>query len=245
MDAQVEQDLIICRALVEMFNNPVLRDQVAFRGGTALGKLYFQPQTRYSEDIDLVQVEKGPIKQIIDEVRESLSFLGSPNVRQKVHNNTLRFTFDSEIPPISRLKLKIEINTREHFTVMGYVYKSFSIENDWFTGTSLLKTYSLEEMAGTKMRALYQRKKGRDLYDLYRILRSTECKINRILDSYTIYMNHVTYNLPTRKEYMLNLSKKVHDPVFIGDLEALLPPGEDFNILEAHDLVVKTLIEKL
>jgi predicted nucleotidyltransferase component of viral defense system len=228
-----------------MFNNALLRDKVAFRGGTALGKLYLQPQIRYSEDIDLVQIENGPIKQIIDGIRESLSFLGSPKVKQTVHNNTLRFTFDSEIPPINRMKLKIEVNTREHFAVMGYVYKSFNIENDWFTGAALLKTYSLEEMAGTKMRALYQRKKGRDLFDLYRILRSTESKINRILDSYTIYMNHVTNNLPTRKEYILNLSKKVHDPDFIGDLEALLPPGTDFNISEAYDLVIKELIEKL
>lgn len=74
MDSQVEQDLIISRALIEMFNNPTLRDHVAFRGGTAF-----------------------------------------------------------------------------------------------------LKTYELEEMAGTKMRALYQRKKGRDLFDLYIILKTIDC----------------------------------------------------------------------
>jgi predicted nucleotidyltransferase component of viral defense system len=167
MDSQVEQDLVISRAIIAMFNNPVLQDQVAFRGGTALGKLYFNPQNRYSEDIDIVQVGPGPIKPIIDGIRDSLSFLGSPSVRQKIHNNTLRFTFDSEIPPVSRMKLKVEINTREHFTVMGYVYKSFQVNNDWFSGKARLKTYELEEMAGTKMRALYQRKKGRDLFDLY------------------------------------------------------------------------------
>lgn len=33
---QVEQDLIICRALVEIFNHPLLAEQLAFRGGTAL-----------------------------------------------------------------------------------------------------------------------------------------------------------------------------------------------------------------
>ncbi len=54
-DAQVEQDLIISRALVEIFSHPDLAENLAFRGGTALFKLYLS-RARYSEDIDLVQV---------------------------------------------------------------------------------------------------------------------------------------------------------------------------------------------
>ena len=53
-DSQVEQDLVISRALVEIFSHPVLADGLAFRGGTALYKLYLMPPARYSEDIDLV-----------------------------------------------------------------------------------------------------------------------------------------------------------------------------------------------
>lgn len=34
--SQVEQDLVICRALVEIFNHPALKEKLAFRGGTAL-----------------------------------------------------------------------------------------------------------------------------------------------------------------------------------------------------------------
>lgn len=37
---QVEQDLIISRALVEMFRHPAVGEKLAFRGGTALYKLY-------------------------------------------------------------------------------------------------------------------------------------------------------------------------------------------------------------
>ncbi len=57
---QVEQDLIICRALVEIFNDKYLSSHLAFRGGTALHKLYLHPQPRYSEDIDLVQIKAEP-----------------------------------------------------------------------------------------------------------------------------------------------------------------------------------------
>ncbi len=55
-DSMVEQDLIICRSLVMLFANPVLAQHLAFRGGTALHKLHLAPASRYSEDIDLVQI---------------------------------------------------------------------------------------------------------------------------------------------------------------------------------------------
>ncbi len=58
-DAQVEQDLIISRALVAIFSHPLLHEALVFRGGTALYKLHL-PALRYSEDIDLVQTKAEP-----------------------------------------------------------------------------------------------------------------------------------------------------------------------------------------
>ena len=71
----VEQDLIICRALVSIFSDDFLRENLAFRGGTALHKLFLQPQARYSEDIDLVQIKPGPIKPIMFRLGEVLEWL--------------------------------------------------------------------------------------------------------------------------------------------------------------------------
>jgi predicted nucleotidyltransferase component of viral defense system len=48
---QVEQDLIISRALCDLFNAPALAGKIAFRGGTAIHKLLFKLPLRYSEDI--------------------------------------------------------------------------------------------------------------------------------------------------------------------------------------------------
>ena len=84
---QVEQDLVICRALVAIFQDTFLADNLAFRGGTALHKLYLQPQPRYSEDIDLVQITAEPFGQIIDKIKEQLAFLGQPKVKIKSNNN--------------------------------------------------------------------------------------------------------------------------------------------------------------
>ena len=98
-DQQIEQDLLISRSLVEIFQDPYLSEHLAFRGGTALHKLYLTSHARYSEDIDLVQKDPGPIKGVIDGLRSTLLFLGDPKVRQKANNNTLIFRFDSESDP--------------------------------------------------------------------------------------------------------------------------------------------------
>ena len=145
----VEQDLIICRALVALFNDEYLASHLAFRGGTTLHKLYIQPQQRYSEDIDLVQIKAEPIKETIERIRQALSFLGKPVIKQKAHNNTLVFRLQSEIPPIMPIRLKIEINCREHFDVLGLTQHDFSVNNQWFTGSCKITTYHLEELLGT------------------------------------------------------------------------------------------------
>lgn len=129
---QVEQDLIICRALIAIFSDDYLAGRLAFRGGTALHKLYLSPQPRYSEDIDLVQIKAEPIKPTIDRLREVLSFLGEPKVKQKKNNNTLIFRTESSIPPVLPIKLKVEINCREHFNMLGLEEVDFEMNNLWF-----------------------------------------------------------------------------------------------------------------
>ena len=82
-DFQVEQDLVISRALVEIFSDAVLARSLAFRGGTALYKLYLTPPTRYSEDIDLIQVEPGPAGPVMDALRAVLRpWLGDAQWKQ-------------------------------------------------------------------------------------------------------------------------------------------------------------------
>lgn len=89
----VEQDLVICRALVSIFSDDFLRENLAFRGGTALHKLYLSPQPRYSEDIDLVQINPGPIKPIMFRLGEVLDWLPNRSTAQKRHSNKMYFKF--------------------------------------------------------------------------------------------------------------------------------------------------------
>lgn len=244
---QVEQDLIICRGLTEIFKDEFLAKSLAFRGGTALHKLYLSPQPRYSEDIDLVQISAGPIKPIIDKLRdEVLSFLGVPIVKQKANNNTLIFRFESEIAPVMPIRLKVETNCREHFSVLGLSKFPFSVDSEWYSDACEITTYSLEELLGTKLRALYQRRKGRDLFDLYTAITQKNLNFDQILVCYREYMNFVVgSNVPTKKEFLLNMEEKMLDTEFLGDTELLLRNGEAYNPQEAYELVKTNLIEKI
>jgi len=241
----IEQDLIICRALCALHNDEYLAHHLAFRGGTTLNKLYLHPQPRYSEDIDLVQINPEPIKETLERIRKELAFLGKPVIKQKLHNNTLIFRFNSEVPPTIPLRLKVEINTREHFNVLGLKQHDFNINNNWFSGSCKVTTYHLEELLGTKLRALYQRRKGRDLFDLWKALSTQNLNIESIIRCYREYIGFVVDIPPTKKEYLLNMEQKIEDEEFLGDTEMLLRPEEKYNPVEAWNLVRSQLIEKL
>jgi len=155
-DAQVEQDLVISRALVEMFYDPNVAGALAFRGGTALYKLHLAPAARYSEDIDLVQVTPGPVGGVLDAVRAALDpWLGTPRRSLKASGATVTYRMESEgVPPIP-LRLKIEISAREHFTVFGVEHRPFTVTSRWFEGSAPIPTYALDELLGTKLSGAY------------------------------------------------------------------------------------------
>lgn len=243
---QVEQDLIICRALVEIFSSNFLADRLAFRGGTALHKLQLSPQPRYSDDIDLVQITNEPFGPVIDALRERLSFLGVPARKQKENNNTLIFRFESEFPPVQRLRLKVETNCREHFSVLGLVKIPFKVESSWFKGSCEITTYQLEELLGTKLRALYQRRKGRDLYDLHKAFTLRDnLNTQHLIKCYLEYIHFSVGSVPTQKEFIDNMELKMKDNEFLGDITALLRPTEKYNQEKAYDDIKNLLLIKL
>jgi len=245
-ESQVEQDLVIERAIVQIFSDPFLKENLAFRGGTALHKLFLKPQVRYSEDIDLVQIKEGPIKPILVAIRKQLAFLGTKRkVKQNVNMNTVTYRFESEIPPIINLRLKIEINCREHFTVFGFQEAGHKVENGWYSGECKIKTYKLEELLGTKLRALYQRSKGRDLFDLFYALKNTDAEPKNIILPFKEYINYSVNKIPSKKEILKNLDLKMQDPDFTGDIYALLRPDTEYDVNDAYELIKNEIIDEI
>lgn len=243
---QVEQDLIISRALVELFSDDFLRENLAFRGGTALHKLFLNPAPRYSEDLDLVQIKPGPIKPIMERIGEVITFFEEERTTQnRGHGIKALYRFSSEYEEI-RLRLKLEINCKEHFNMLDWVDFPFEVKNDWFSGKAQIRTYNLNELLGTKLRALYQRSKGRDLFDLDYARRHQELNYEEIITCFKEYTRFSTDKRPpSKKEFLINLEEKEIDPDFIGDMEALLQPGIDYNQQEAFQWLKDELIARI
>ncbi len=222
---QVEQDLIISRAIVAIFSDPFLRGELRFRGGTALNKLHFPALLHYSEDIDLVRTRAGPIGPVLDGVRAVLEpWLGKAKSDPSPVAPKLRFRANAEDQPAAvRINLKIEINTREREAYDPPIEIPFGVENPWFTGEAAIPTFSREEMLATKLRALLQRNKGRDLFDLDHALTVFEgLNTARIVECCLLYLEKAEITI-SRAEAQQRMFQKLVKPTFFIDMRPLLP----------------------
>ena len=244
-EAQVEQDLILSRAVVNMFAEPEVARLLAFRGGTALYKLHLRPAARYSEDIDLVQVNAGPIGGVIDAIRRALDpWLGLPRRTTKEGRIVLLYRMTSEGQPSVPMRLKVEINSREHFSVFGVEKRELAVRSRWFTGTAMVKTYPLDELLGTKLRALYQRRKGRDLFDLFIASRRAKVDPARVVECFARYLEHDGKRV-TRAELEMNLHEKLSDDTFLADVEPLVAPATVWSVGDAAGYVQREILPLL
>lgn len=244
-DAMVEQDLLISRMLVELFRNEQICESLIFRGGTALHKLFFPEPLRFSEDIDLVQCEPGPIGPLFDTIRGIFrEWVDEPLRKQGPGVATLTYRLSSEDTSPLPLRIKIEINTREHFRVLPMAYKALDVRSRWFEGHADIPVYQLEELMATKLRALYQRRKGRDLFDLAAALRLPDIHTDLVLAAFEKYLKAESHRIHA-SDFRANMRAKLEHPAFTQDCAPLLRPGTTFDVQGDFDLVDEVFISEL
>lgn len=243
-DDQVEQDLVISRALVDLYSDKLIADSLAFRGGTALNKLFLPTMSRYSEDIDLVQVRAEPIGPVMTQIRDALKWLGKPRYKQSEERVTFYYSYQAEPPLDKPMRLKLEINTSEVFTVYGYETRTLEVKSDWFSGKAEIKSFSLDELLGTKLRALYQRKKGRDLFDPWICKNLLAVDQDRVVTAFTEYLNHKDQKI-SRAEFEQNFLKKLEDAAFREDILPLLREGVEHDFDSAASFMLDEVLSKL
>lgn len=238
---QVEQDLLLSRAICAISSDEVLSDELAFRGGTALHKLHLGIPYRYSEDLDYVRLTGGGIGEIANRLTNlgrSLGFDVRTQTRTEHPKIYWRTTSQAGIP----LKIKIEINTRERRSAFPLIHIRHGIDSDWWSGTASIKTFEPEEPVVSKVRALFQRSKGRDLFDLWLSLTILDLDIDKILEAFTTYRPEG----PTGSAAIANLARKLNDGGFRADLRPLVSSWPDgYSIDSAAELVTNRLLDKL
>lgn len=244
-DEFIEQDLLLSRAVVAIYSDPYLAERLAWRGGTALYKLYLKPQPRYSEDIDLVLIHNEPMGPIMDRLRQVLSFIPDQQAKGKRYNHILKLRYESENETPIAMRIKIEINCNEHFTELGLDQVPFKVESSWFSGACKVTAYRFEEMLGTKFNAIYGRKKTRDLFDMDYVFQHAAPDADTILRCWRRYKRELHEALPSWREYCRNVEEKLADPDYRNGMTALLRSGITFNPDLAWQRIRERIVDRL
>ena len=237
---QVEQDLVLSRLIVEIANHPLLGDELVFRGGTCLHKLWFDRPWRYSEDLDYVRRSAGGVGEILDAIRDIADAVGFDRVQTDVGQHP-KVRLDSTFEGGGRMRIKVEMNTFERSLARPTVTRDFEVNSPWYSGRADVPSFALEELVATKIRALFQRKKGRDLFDLWLAVEHADVSPQNIAACFAPYMP----NGWTPRRALTNLEAKLQDREFTRDLELLLSDKPAGYTVHAGAAVVERNIEAI
>jgi predicted nucleotidyltransferase component of viral defense system len=241
---QIEQDLLLSRLMIEIARDDVLGPELVMRGGTCLHKLHLPAPLRYSEDLDYVRRTRTGIKPFTQALGTLADRLGLTLSSRQRSGQMVHVYLDAQpTEGIGRIRVKIEMNIAE--TEPHRLPKTIhhSVETSWWSGNADVPTYQASELLATKLRALYQRSKGRDLFDLWLGLTVLKAEPDEIVADFNHYMRDAAFSFPELRD---NLAAKLDDTRFLRDLNALVadtPVGYDPHA--AADLVMRELGRRL
>jgi predicted nucleotidyltransferase component of viral defense system len=237
---QVEQDLLLSQAMCAIADHPTLSHELRLRGGTAFHKLFLSEPRRYSEDLDYVRTTAGGI----GDVMKALTALGNElgyEVRTSMQRHPKvfwRFMRNSGLPG----KIKVEIDTYERSPMLEPMTVTHEVQSSFCTASAEISTFQPSELVATKIRALYQRSKGRDLYDIWLALTELRLAPDDIIAAFPAYRPDGL----TAKKLEQNLQAKLHDPGFCCDVDVLMRhDAPRYDAQEAGSLVLESIVRRL
>lgn len=230
--------------MVEIAKDELLGDELVMRGGTCLHKVHLTAPRRYSEDLDYVRRTHSGIKPYVSAIRTLATAAGLEVASVDRSGEMVHVVLDSEptVPP-GRIRIKVETNIAETSSFQERIRIPYSVASSWWSGDAGILTYTLEELMSTKLRALYQRSQGRDLFDLWLVLLETTPDEDRIVEGFHHYMGEEAFTYPQLAQ---NLRAKLEDGDFLADIETLvteLPGGYQAEV--AADVVMERLGSRL
>lgn len=249
--SQIEQDLRLTQGVAAIFGDELLREHLAMRGGTVLHKAHLAhlahlaPAARHSEDIDLVLVKNMDTATLERHLHRVLApVLGRPsdslvadawltmrNVLRpsKILRTAYKFT------PLGLQReetIKVEVNLNENASLYPLVeVKLDTLDEDGEPVLAMARSYDINEMLGTKTRALMQREQGRDLFDLAHAWQlgtagATPYAVDgaKAMEAFTWYLEKEGVQLDAR-EANAHLDSCLGKRAFQQDMETLLRRG--------------------
>ena len=188
----VEKDYVLGWVLAGIYQHSVLANTWIFKGGTCLKKCFFETY-RFSEDLDFTLKEPAHVDTVFlsaafAEIAESIyeqsgielpaeaqSFEIFPNPRGNLSCQG-KIPYRGPIAPQSKSipNIKLDLTADEHVVLAPVRLPIFHPYSDAPEGGIHVTAYAYEEAFAEKIRALVERTRPRDLYDVINLYRNTE-----------------------------------------------------------------------
>lgn len=243
--SQREQDLRISRSVAAIFRDPLLQEHLAMRGGTVLHKAHLAPAARYSSDIDLVLTQPLTQKELDRRLRHVLTDVAGTPADSVVDSAWL--TLRNVLRPSKLLRtkyhyvplglqrpeeLKVEVNLNEQASLYPLVnVEMATLDDEGALTRCAVRSYDIDEMLGTKTRALVQRRQGRDLFDLWHAWQLSSAGTSahpvnpvRAMHAFNWYLEREGVKL-NRAAVETIVDAHLEDKAFCADMDTLLRPG--------------------
>ncbi len=213
-------------------------DNLLFKGGTALSKLYFPETWRYSEDLDfgVEGAYRGSEEELQDALENTTRASGIDfevtkhrelrNAEYPTHYVDIDIQYNAVLGHRNTTSLDVMI---DEYVAFDSVKHRHSYED---VPEFELTAYSLEEIFAEKLRALYQRSQARDYYDLYRMITEADIDDSVILPAFTRKCEHdgldidLRDGLPRKKQVEIRDGWQNTLPDLVTDLQDFDPVYE-------------------
>jgi predicted nucleotidyltransferase component of viral defense system len=241
----VEKDYVLGWLLWGIGSEPALRDHWIFKGGTCLKKCFIETY-RFSEDLDFTVLPGGPMEpddllpvlaEMLDRVEQEtgIGLTSRPAVARmrpdgRSAEGRLYYQGPRGTPSEARVKLDL---TLDEVVVEDTVRREIAhAYEDALPGDSGVRCYAFVEVFAEKLRALGQRTRPRDLYDVVNLYRHAELSGARDAIKSVLERKCAYKNVPVPTRAAVATAEK------LSDLEA------DWQAMLAHQLPVLPPIQE-
>lgn len=257
----VEKDYVLGWLLWGIGSHPELRDHWVFKGGTCLKKCFVETY-RFSEDLDFTVLDGGPLApddltpvlaDVLDRVEQEVGLTltsREPVVRLRPDGRSaegrIYYRGPRGAPVEARVKLDLTYDeTVVEATVARTIVHAY---DDRLPGDGAVRCYAFVEVFAEKLRALGQRTRPRDLYDVVNLYRRADLRGDRDLVLRVLEHKCAFKGVPVPTLEVVSSPTKAND--LRADWDAMLahqlpqlPPVEEFfaalvNVfawLDGHD----------
>ncbi len=229
--AVVEKDYFLTLVLESVASTPALHDNLVFKGGTALRKVYFSDY-RYSEDLDFTlkrEFESGEIRSLFGSALDYLAREHNADMRIRDFNSKKYFTdIKVQFVGLKGNKNTIAIDMSPSELIVD-AQVELPVLNNYYQKSFDIGVYTLEEIVAEKLRSLMQRTRARDYYDVWYLLTQGKRKLDKKKIG-RIFAKKVEYKKIdfTGKEQLLDQEKLTQAEAYyqaqIGSQIKHLPP---------------------